>query len=139
MSLADLERYAELLPEVVYRRSRHVISENARVEDAREALERGDPECFGRLMNESHRSLKEDYEVSSTELDLLVGIACGVAGVYGARLTGGGFGGCTISLVRSGGVEEFQRAVAQGYERATGRKPDIYIVRASDGVREALE
>jgi len=139
VSLGELERYAKLLPEVVYRRSRHVISENARVEDAREALERGDPESFGRLMRESHRSLKEDYEVSSRELDLLVGIACGIAGVYGSRMTGGGFGGCTISLVRSGAVEEVQSAVAQGYERATGRKPDVYIVRASDGVREVLE
>jgi galactokinase len=139
VSLGDLERYAKLLPEVVYRRSRHVISENARVEDARGALERGDPESLGRLMSESHRSLQEDYEVSSTELDLLVGIARGIAGVYGSRMTGGGFGGCTISLVGSGAVEEFQSAVAQGYERATGRKPDIYIVRASDGVREALE
>jgi galactokinase len=139
VSLADLERYAKLLPEVVYRRSRHVISENARVEDARGALERGDPESFGRLMNESHRSLKEDYEVSSTELDLLVGIACGITGVYGSRMTGGGFGGCTISLVRSSAVEEFQSAVARDYQRATGRKPDIYIVHASDGVREALE
>jgi galactokinase len=139
VSLGDPERYAKLLPEVVYRRSRHVISENARVEDARGALERGDPESLGRLMSESHRSLQEDYEVSSTELDLLVGIARGIAGVYGSRMTGGGFGGCTISLVGSGAVEEFQSAVAQGYERATGRKPDIYIVRASDGVREALE
>jgi galactokinase len=90
-------------------------------------------------MSESHRSLKEGYEVSSTALDLLVGIACEIAGVYGSRMTGGGFGGCTISLVRSGAVEEFQSAVAQGYERATGRKPDIYMVRASDGVREAPE
>jgi galactokinase len=139
VSLADLERHAHLLPEVVYRRSRHVISENARVLAAREALERGDPESFGRLMRESHRSLKEDYEVSSAELDVLVEITGEIAGVYGSRMTGGGFGGCTISLVRSGAVEEFQSAVARGYERATGRKPDIYIVRASDGVREALE
>jgi galactokinase len=139
VSLADLERYAKLLPEVVYRRSRHVISENARVLAAREALERGDPESFGRLMRESHRSLKEDYEVSSTELDLLVEIAGGIDGVYGSRMTGGGFGGCTISLVRSEVVGEFQSAVARGYQRATGCKPDIYIVRASDGVREVLE
>jgi len=137
--LADLERYAKLLPEVAYRRSRHVISENARVLAACDALEHGDPESFGRLMRESHRSLKEDYEVSSTELDLLVEIAGGIAGVYGSRMTGGGFGGCTISLVRSGAVDEFQTAVASGYQRATGRKPDIYIVRASDGVREVLE
>jgi galactokinase len=139
VSLADLERYAKLLPEVVYCRSRHVISENARVLAACGALEHGDPESFGRLMRESHRSLKEDYEVSSTELDLLVEIAGGIAGVYGSRMTGGGFGGCTISLVRSGAVDEFQTAVASGYQRATGRKPDIYIVRASDGVREVLE
>ena len=90
-------------------------------------------------MSESHRSLKEGYEVSSTELDLLVGIACEIAGVYGSRMTGGGFGGCTISLVRSGAVEEFQSAVARGYERATALKPDIYILRALDEVREALE
>jgi galactokinase len=139
VSLADLQRYAPLLPEVVYRRSRHVISENARVLAAREALERGNPESFGRLMRESHRSLQEDYEVSSTELDLLVEIASEIAGVYGSRMTGGGFGGCTISLVRSEMVEEFQSAVARGYQRATGRKPDIYTVRASDGMREILE
>jgi galactokinase len=139
VSLADLERYAQLLPEVVYRRSRHVISENARVLEARESLERSDPESFGRLMRESHRSLKDDYEVSSTELDLLVEIACRLPGVYGSRMTGGGFGGCTISLVRSGEVAAFQDAIARDYQKATGRKPDIYIVRASDGVREALE
>jgi galactokinase len=139
VSVADLERHAQLLPEVVYRRSRHVICENARVLAAREALERGDPESFGRLMRESHRGLKKDYEVSSAELDLLVEIGSGIAGVYGSRMTGGGFGGCTISLVRSGAVEEFQSAIARGYQRATGRKPDIYIVRASDGVREVLE
>jgi galactokinase len=139
VSLADLERYAKLLPEVVYCRSRHVISENVRVLAAREALERADPESFGRLMRESHRSLTEDYEVSSTELDLLVEIAGEIAGVYGSRMTGGGFGGCTISLVRSDAVQEFQSAVASGYQRATGRQADIYIVRASDGVREVLE
>jgi galactokinase len=139
VSLVDLERYAQLLPEVVYRRSRHVISENVRVLAARDALEHGDPESFGRLMHESQRSLKEDYEVSSAELDLLVEIASGIAGAYGSRMTGGGFGGCTISLVRSGAVEEFQSAIARAYELATGRQPDIYIVRASDGVREVLE
>jgi galactokinase len=139
VSLADLERYAQLLPEVVYRRGRHVISENARVLAARDALERGDPESFGRLMRESHRSLKEDYEVSSTELDLLVALAGEITGAYGSRMTGGGFGGCTISLVHSGAAEEFQSAMARGYEQATDRKPEIYMVRAADGVREILE
>jgi galactokinase len=139
VSLADLERYTGLLPEVVYRRSRHVISENARVLQACDALERSDPGSFGHLMLESHRSLKDDYEVSSTELDLLVEIACRLPGVYGSRMTGGGFGGCTISLVRSSELAAFQDAIARDYQKATGRKPDIYIVRASDGVREALE
>jgi galactokinase len=139
VSLQELERYAKLLPEVVYRRSRHVITENSRVMEGRNALERDDPESFGRLMRESHRSLKEDYEVSSAELDLLVEIACGIAGVYGSRMTGGGFGGSTISLMRSNQVENFKTAVARDYQRATGRQPDIYIVRASDGVGEALE
>jgi galactokinase len=139
VSLTDLEHYTELLPEIVYRRSRHVISENARVVAARDALERGDLESFGGLMRESHRSLKEDYEVSSMELDLLVELAGEIAGVYGSRMTGGGFGGCTISLVRGGAVEAFRSGIASGYERATGRKPDIYIVHASDGVREVLE
>jgi galactokinase len=139
VSLQDLERFGRLLPELVYRRSRHVISENARVLEARHALERGDPESFGRLMRESHRSLTEDYEVSCTELDLLVEIACGIDGVYGSRMTGGGFGGCTISLVRSGEVADFKAAITRDYQRATGRQPDIYIVRASDGVREATE
>jgi galactokinase len=139
VSLEDLKRFAKLLPEVAYRRSRHVISENTRVVEARGALERGDPESFGRLMRESHRSLKEDYEVSCTELDLLVEIACGLDGVHGSRMTGGGFGGCTISLVKTDEVAKFRAAVARNYEGATGRKPDIYIVRASDGVREVLE
>jgi galactokinase len=90
-------------------------------------------------MRESHLSLKEDYEVSSAELDLLVEIACRLPGVYGSRMTGGGFGGCTISLVLSSEIAEFRDAVARDYQKATGREPDIYIVRASDGVREALE
>ncbi|MFZ3215928.1 MAG: galactokinase [Candidatus Acidiferrales bacterium] len=136
---ADLERFAKLLPETAYRRSRHVIGENARVLEARGALERGDPESFGRLMSESHRSLKEDYEASSAELDLLVEIAGGIEGVYGARMTGGGFGGCTISLVRASAVAEFGAAIAREYQRATGRTPDIYIVRAADGVGEVRE
>jgi galactokinase len=124
---------------VVYRPSHHVISENSRLTEARGALERGDPESFGRLMRESHRSLKRDYEVSCTELDLLVEIACGIDGVFGSRMTGGGFGGCTINLVNSSEVEDFKAAIVRDYQRATGRQPDIYIVRASDGVGEAPE
>ena len=99
VTLADLARYSRDLPELIYRRCRHVVSENARVMEAVGALESGDVAVFGRLMAESHRSLRDDYEVSCTELDLMVELAGQAKGVLGARMTGGGFGGCTINLV----------------------------------------
>jgi galactokinase len=139
VTLMDLERFSQLLPEGVYRRARHVVSENARVIAARSALERGDPDLFGRLMRESHRSLRDDYEVSSAEVDTLVELACEQDGVYGSRITGGGFGGCTISLVQRSKVGEFGRVLAQRYQQATGKKPDIYSFQASDGARELLQ
>ena len=139
VTLIDLERLSQLLPETAYRRARHVVSENARVIAARSALARGDPDLFGRLMRESHRSLRDDYEVSSAEVDRLVELACEQDGVYGSRITGGGFGGCTISLVRRSKVREFGRVLKQRYQQATGKKPDIYSFQASDGVREALQ
>jgi galactokinase len=139
VTLLDIERFSQSLPEVVYRRSRHVVSENARVIAARSALERGDPELFGRLMQESHRSLRDDYAVSCAEVDTLVELACEQEGVYGSRMTGGGFGGCTISLVQRTKVGEFGRVLAQRYEQSTGKQPDIYIFQASDGAREALQ
>jgi galactokinase len=139
LTLMDLERFSQSLTEVVYRRARHVVSENGRVLAARSALERGDPELLGRLMRESHRSLRDDYEVSCPEVDTLVELACEQDGVYGSRITGGGFGGCTISLVQRSQVEEFGRSLAQRYEQATGKKSDIYIFQASDGAREALQ
>ena len=87
-------------------------------------------------MRESHRSLRDDYEVSSAEVDTLVELACEQDGVYGSRITGGGFGGCTISLVQGSKVGEFGRVLAQRYQQATGKKPDIYSFQASDGARE---
>ncbi|MGC1967300.1 MAG: hypothetical protein WA673_12620, partial [Candidatus Acidiferrales bacterium] len=139
VTLLDLEHFARSLPEAVYRRSRHVVSENTRVVAARSALERGDPELFGRLMRESHRSLRDDFEVSCPEADTLVELACGLDGVYGSRMTGGGFGGCTISLVQRSKVAEFGAVLARRYEQSTGIKPDVYIFQASDGAREALQ
>jgi galactokinase len=130
----DLERFGHELPEVVVRRCRHVIGENARVLKAAAALERGDLSAFGKLMLESHRSLRDDFAVSCSELDLMVELAERVEGVYGTRMTGGGFGGCTIALVQAGCVELFQRSVREGYERSTGRTPEIYICAAADGV-----
>ncbi len=135
----DLETYGQELPDVVMRRCRHVIGENARVLNAAAALEGGDLKAFGSLMLESHRSLRDDFEVSCAELDLMVELAGQAEGVYGTRMTGGGFGGCTIALVQSGCAEAFERQVREGYERSTGRKPEIYICSAADGVGQAAE
>ncbi|HEY6291731.1 MAG TPA: galactokinase [Terriglobia bacterium] len=136
VTLADLDRYGRDLPEVVYKRCRHVVSENARVLEAASVLERGDVAAFGDLMGESHRSLRDDYEVSCAELDLLVELADGFAGTFGARMTGGGFGGCTINLVQSARVEDFTGAVARGYQEKTGRAPEIYVSTAAEGAAE---
>lgn len=134
VTLDDLEAYGRDLPEVVQRRCRHVIKENARVLEAAAALELGDLQAFGKLMLESHRSLRDDFEVSSDELDRMVELAEKVDGVYGTRMTGGGFGGCTIALVQALRVDEFRRLVSGGYERSTGSRPEIYVCSAADGV-----
>jgi len=133
---ANLELYGGDLPEVIYRRSRHVITENARVFAAGAALQKGDLLTFGHLMNGSHSSLRDDYEVSCKELDLLVELAQGVPGVYGARMTGGGFGGSTVNLLAPENVDEFRETVTRGYETATGLTPEIYVCSAADGVEE---
>ena len=136
VSLADLEAHGRELPEAVYRRCRHVISENTRVLQAKTALENRDLSEFGQLMNESHRSLRDDYEVSCAELDLMVELAREADGVYGARMTGGGFGGCTINLVKAESCTDFTDSVAREYERSTGVAPEIYVCRAVPGVSE---
>ena len=133
VTMNDLERLKSELPEVVYRRCRHVVSENHRVIDAAAALTSGDLTLFGKLMAESHQSLRDDYEVSCKELDLMVDLANKAEGVVGARMTGGGFGGCTINLVDSNGVDQFKKSVASGYAEATGRKPEIYVCSAAQG------
>jgi galactokinase len=135
----DLKLYGNDLSEVIRSRARHVITENARVLKAGAALEVGDLEAFGQLMNSSHRSLRDDYEVSCQELDLMVELALQLQGVYGARMTGGGFGGCTVNLIRAENVDEFSEAVAQGYEKATGLAPEIYVCRAAEGVEEIFD
>jgi galactokinase len=136
-SLDDLERNRSQLGEVIYRRCRHVVTENARVLQAAQALERRDLPDFGRLMGESHLSLRFDYEVSCPELDLLVDLAGKQQGVYGARMTGGGFGGCTINLVEAGEAEAFRKAVSRGYREAAGKTARIYVSEAAAGAGEA--
>ena len=135
VTLAQLEEHRGLLSAKVYSRCLHVVTENGRVQSAVEAFESGDLRGLGRLMSDSHRSLRDDYEVSSKELDLLVGLAVAQPGVIGARMTGGGFGGCTINLVESSALEAFKQHVAAGYFEGTGRKPEIYVSPAADGVR----
>jgi galactokinase len=136
VTLEQLEEFGRDLPEVVYRRSRHVVTENARVLAAAEALERSELERFGQLMAESHQSLRYDYEVSCRELDLMVELAGKVEGVYGARMTGGGFGGSTINLVDAEHVAQFKQRVSPEYERVTRLKPEIYVCEASNGAEE---
>ena len=135
----DLERLSSLLPPVILRRVRHVVTEDARVERAAAALQRDDLATFGKLMNESHRSLRDDYQVSCRELDIAVELAAGQPGVYGARMTGGGFGGCTINLVASDSVENFKRRLAEGYEQKTGLSPEIFVSSAAEGVGEVKQ
>ena len=130
----ELERFKARLPEVIYKRSQHVVSENDRVVEAASALKRRDLGAIGHLMRESHRSLQDDYEVSCEELDLMVDLANQADGVFGARMTGGGFGGCTVNLVASESVDAFKKTVAGGYAKATGREPEIHVCTASQGV-----
>jgi|ERR1043165_264256 galactokinase len=136
VSIEQLEQYRAGLSEVVYRRCRHVITENARVLAAGDALERGDLREFGKLMAASHESLRDDYEVSCDELDLMVELAEKIEGVYGARMTGGGFGGCTVNLVAEDHAEQFQEIIAREYEQRTGLKPEIYVCTAANGAEE---
>jgi galactokinase len=131
-----LESVARFLRPVVYRRCRHVVNENARVVQACRALDRGDLQRFGRLMYESHQSLRNDYEVSCPELDTLVNITFSVPGVYGGRMTGGGFGGCTVNLVREREVENFRRHICSRYFAATRIEPAVYVTAAAQGAEE---
>jgi galactokinase len=140
VTLTQLSEYGSILEAVIYRRCRHVITENVRVLDAAKALERADLAEFGRLMIESHRSLRDDYEVSCEELDIMVELALEAAregpGVYGARMTGGGFGGCTINLVESEYADEFARTISRNYETKTGRTGSVYVCSAAGGAQE---
>lgn len=122
----QLQRHAALLPDVELRRARHVVGENLRTLGAAAALENGDLAECGRLMDLSHASLRDDYEVSCRELDLLVEIARGVPGVHGARMTGGGFGGCVVGLVDANAAERFAAIVRKTYGEAIGATPTVF-------------
>ncbi|MGD1001670.1 MAG: galactokinase [Candidatus Brocadiia bacterium] len=133
ISIPMFRAYAHDLPDPLGKRAKHVVTENARVVQAARLLKKGDLIGFGALMDASHDSLRDDFEVSCKELDLLVGIARESEGVFGSRMTGAGFGGCTVALVRPDCVEAFTAKISEGYRADTGAAPGIYIVRASEG------
>lgn len=133
VGIADLEKYKQVLPPLIYRRCRHVVSENQRVLAAAKALQSQDASRFGQLMYESHASLRDDYVVSCKELDLLVELAAAGPGVYGARMTGGGFGGCTVNLVRTDAADAFKASIASRYHEATGIVPQVYVCEPAQG------
>ena len=122
-----------MLTPTLQRRCRHVVTECARVLESTAALRRGELARFGQLMNDSHDSLRDDYQVSCPEIDLLVSLARGVRGVEGARITGGGFGGCTVNLLPRTSVESLKAEALAAYEQQVGIKPKVFLTRAADG------
>ncbi len=135
VTAAQLEEHRGLLDRKVFSRCRHVVTENERVKRAVKAFECGDIKALGPLMRDSHMSLRDDYEVSCRELDLMRDIAAGQPGVIGARMTGGGFGGCTINLVECDAVDAFKENVTAKYFSQTRLNPEIYVASASDGAQ----
>jgi galactokinase len=134
VDVASLKAHRDELPDVVYRRARHVVTENDRVLQVTQELEAGNIERVGELLIEGHESLRDDYEVSIPELDTLVEAAVEVDGCFGARLTGAGFGGCIIALADEDVVSDLESHLQERYEAAHDREPTVYLTRPADGV-----
>ena len=132
-TLEDLEACRELMSPASFKRCRHIITENARVLEAREALLRGHLERFGALMVEAHASFRDDFGASCEEVDVLVAIAMQQAECFGARITGGGFGGCTVNVVRAEAVDRFVPTLRREYAAKTGIEADCFVCMPSDG------
>jgi galactokinase len=130
----DLRNSMGLIPESIRKRCLHVVEENERVRDAEAALSRNDIVTFGKLMNRSHESLRDQYEVSCPELDWLVKRAWETEGVFGSRMTGAGFGGCTVTLIRKEAIVEYESRL-EAYERIFGFKPETFVCRPADGAQ----
>ena len=122
--------------EIVQKRVRHAVSENRRTIAAVKALKENDLDTFGKLMNASHLSLRDDYEVSCPEIDTLVETAWALPYVLGSRITGGGFGGCTVSLVASDKIEDFKEVLSDAYKKCHGKIPEFYSVEIGDGAHK---
>lgn len=134
LSEEDFEKYKSAIKdEVRVRRAKHAVYENQRTIRAVEALKNNDIKLFGELMNASHVSLRDDYEVSCEEIDILVDEAWKIPGVIGSRITGGGFGGCTVSIVKDEAIDTFKEQVEKAYEEKTGKTAEFYIVEIGDG------
>ena len=139
LTLEDLKTYRAEISDLDFRRGRHVITENTRVINAMEAFQSEDLQRIGELMFQSHESLHRDYEVSCDELNLMVDLALGADGVHGARMTGGGFGGCTINLVESKAIPAFEATVSREYKKTTGLSPEIFVCNAAGGASKVFD
>ncbi len=136
VSIELLDEQKKDMPATIWKRCSHVVRENQRTLDAARALTEGDLKKVGKLMRESHDSLRDLYEVSCRELDIMVDSATGLPGFCGGRMTGGGFGGCTVNLVREENAENFSQKIAERYYEATGIHPQVYLCSAEDGAQE---
>lgn len=136
VTIAELEEHRDELPHVIFQRCRHVVTENDRTLSAARALRDSDFKTVGKLMFESHRSLRDDYAVSCPELDALVDTAMNVDGVYGSRMTGGGFGGCTVTLVKRESVETLRKISIAEYKSRFGKDPEVYTFSVARGASE---
>jgi galactokinase len=133
ISIEQLVQHVAGIPQTIYKRCLHVVSENQRVLDGANYMTGGDVSRFGCLMRESHRSLRDLFEVSCRELDVMAEIAESLAGYCGGRMTGGGFGGCTVNLVKAADAQKFAEEIAERYQSAIGIKPDVYVCSAANG------
>jgi galactokinase len=138
VSTVEFAAYSMYLPVEIAKRAEHVVKEIHRVDQAIIALNRGDARMFGGFMFASHKSLRDLYEVSIPELDCLVEIARGLPGIYGARLTGAGFGGCTVNLVDEKNAATFIQGLQQGYRMKTGKEAKVYLCKANSGAEAKL-
>ena len=137
MSEEEFEKYKDAIKDPVrQKRAHHAVYENQRTIQAVAALNAGDVEKFGKLMNASHVSLRDDYEVSCEEIDVLVDLAWETEGVIGSRITGGGFGGCTVSIVKNDAVDHFIDKLGKAYKEKTGHEAEFYVVEIGDGAKE---
>ncbi|MDE5978069.1 MAG: galactokinase [Turicibacter sp.] len=133
---AEFHRVSKVInKDVLYRRAKHAVTENERVKLAIKSLENNELQRFGQLLNQSHKSLRDDYEVTGKELDTIVELAWAQKGVLGARMTGAGFGGCAIALVQNEAVEEVKEAIAKGYKESIGYEADLYVAVIGDGTK----